>query len=319
MALRGTLTHRKTRRLAKLLNLELWGALGLLEALYHLTAEQAPRGDVGRMSNADIAEELYWGNDPDCLINALIESGVLEVYEDKSIRLWIHDWHIHTDRTVREYLRNHKLTFANGAQPYGNATRKEEGTVLREKALDCVGLRSFVAPEPEPEPEPVPDKTLGGFCNKTPPSSSDETNDNPSTSRVKPSKYTTQELEEHWKTQLDAYPSRGKADRCVAKGKLAYFKLLRDGEEPQTILRGTQGYTAAMKTLGNADTAYVKQLPTFFHNRTWEEYLSGTSPTNGKPKPPHLTPLQIADGCSYVWSENTWKLHTPARDFEVMR
>lgn len=39
MALRGTLTHRKTRRLARLLEVDGPTALGILEALWHVTAE----------------------------------------------------------------------------------------------------------------------------------------------------------------------------------------------------------------------------------------------------------------------------------------
>jgi hypothetical protein len=304
MALRGTLTHRKTRRLAALLKIEMPAALGYMEALWSVAAEQTPCGDIGKLSNQDIADEMFSTIDPDELINAIIGAGLLEKHSIH--RLIIHNWAERTDQTTRRKVARNDWTFVNS---------EKQKLATASNSYPKLVMTSL----PEPEPEPEPDKTLGGFCNKTPPSTSDETNDNPSTSRVKPSKYKQEELEERWKTQLDAYPSRGKADRCIAKGKLAYFKLIKQGENPEAILRGTQGYAAAMKTLGNDGTAYVKQLPTFFNNRTWEEYLVIGSPTNGKPQPPHLTPVQMADGCSYVWSENTWKLYTPSNDFEVMK
>lgn len=300
MALRAVLDHPKFWDLTQKLNKPRYQVLGILETLWQFTGRYTPHGNIGKYSNKQISSWIGWDGDPDELIDALVEAHWVDT--DTEYRLVIHDWNEHADHTTKTALKraNEKTTNKNLLEQCSHSVR----TV-------------FAPPEPVPEPVPEPDKTLGGFCNKTPPSTSDETLDNPSTSRVKPSKYTTQELEALWKVQLASYPSRGKADRCVAKGKLAYFKLLRDGEDPQTILRGTHGYTAAMKTLGNADTAYVKQLPTFFHNRTWEEYLNANTGSNGRPQPPHLTPLQMADGCSYVWSENTWKLFTPSNDFEV--
>jgi hypothetical protein len=54
MALRGTLTHRKIRTLTRILGISPCFALGIVEALWHVTAEQAPAGNIGRMSDADI-------------------------------------------------------------------------------------------------------------------------------------------------------------------------------------------------------------------------------------------------------------------------
>jgi len=61
---REALNHTKMKRLCRRLNLPLWQGVGILETLWQLTAKQAPRGDIGRLSNEDIAIGLdYREND----------------------------------------------------------------------------------------------------------------------------------------------------------------------------------------------------------------------------------------------------------------
>ncbi len=115
MALRGTLTHRKTRRLAKALGIPVPCALGVLEALWHVTGEQAKDGGIGRMSNADLAEEMFWDDDADALVEALTVSGWLE--KNKASRLYIHDWHVHSDDATDSFLARSGTKYANGNIP----------------------------------------------------------------------------------------------------------------------------------------------------------------------------------------------------------
>jgi hypothetical protein len=115
MALRGVLTHRKTRRLAKLLHVDQCAALGILEALWHVTAENQPDGGVGRMKNADIAEEMFCDRDGDELINALVKSGWVD--DNPASRLYVHDWHQHADDTIQSKLIQWTRLFANGEPP----------------------------------------------------------------------------------------------------------------------------------------------------------------------------------------------------------
>ena len=61
---RGTVGHPKLKLLARLLKLPPYAAVGLLESLWHLTAEQHPRGDVGRWRDELIAEGVGWDRDP---------------------------------------------------------------------------------------------------------------------------------------------------------------------------------------------------------------------------------------------------------------
>ena len=55
---RGTPDHPKTLELADRLGLERWGAVGLLECLWHFAAHYAKRGDVGRFSDEAIARAM---------------------------------------------------------------------------------------------------------------------------------------------------------------------------------------------------------------------------------------------------------------------
>lgn len=120
MALRGALTHRKTRRLAKLLDIPLPYALGVVEALWAVTRDRTPRGDIGHMTNQDIADEM-WIDDPaaDALIDALVQSGWLDIHP--TYRLVVHDWSEHADDTTRKRLHRAKLNFADGMPPLRTA------------------------------------------------------------------------------------------------------------------------------------------------------------------------------------------------------
>ena len=133
---RGTPEHPKTKLLAQLLNIEIWGAVGLLELLWHFTAKYAPRGDIGRYSDREIAAALHWqrptgerGVTPECKLS---EALVTAKWVDRCPvnRLVVHDWPEHADQAVTKFLSRHRLSFVR------------TGDSL---------------PEPEPEPMPVPD------------------------------------------------------------------------------------------------------------------------------------------------------------------
>jgi hypothetical protein len=95
MAKRGIITHRKTRRLAIALGIDQTYAVGILESLWQVTAEQAPRGDIGSLTNQDIADEMFCSIEADQLIGALVRSGWLD--EDDQYRLVVHGHAEHCD------------------------------------------------------------------------------------------------------------------------------------------------------------------------------------------------------------------------------
>ena len=107
---RGTPTHPKTKTLAAFLDLPVWGAVGLLESLWHFTATYAKRGDIGRWTNRDIAAGIDWKGNPDELIEALLTSRWLD--KCKQYRLLVHDWSDHADQGVERSEEVKSLGFA---------------------------------------------------------------------------------------------------------------------------------------------------------------------------------------------------------------
>lgn len=126
---RGTLRHMKTKRLARELGVPVMVVAGLLEALWHFTAEQAIRGDIGRWRDEEIADEIGWTETakhfPDAppLIATLVACEFLD--RNDTYRLLIHDWPSHADQSVQKTLKNRGLTFALASDSPSSATAPE--------------------------------------------------------------------------------------------------------------------------------------------------------------------------------------------------
>ncbi len=116
---REAVGHTKMKRLCRNLGIELWQAIGLLDSIWMLTAREAPRGDLGKLSNEDIALAIEYRGDETKMIEALVSSGWLD--RDPIERLVIHDWHEHAEDTVHRRVARARLTFAGGFVP--NLTR----------------------------------------------------------------------------------------------------------------------------------------------------------------------------------------------------
>ena len=116
----NTINHPKVLRLRRRLTLPAWGAVGLLESLWHLTAQHAKDGALGKtFTNEDIANAIGWEGDPDQLIDALVSSGWLDVCEVN--RLVVHDWHDHCPEFVKGNIRRMKKEFASDPNSVGNS------------------------------------------------------------------------------------------------------------------------------------------------------------------------------------------------------
>ncbi len=204
MAIRGTLTHRKTRRLAKLLRIDPCFALGIIEAVWHLTGDQQPDGGIGRLSDEDICDEILYSGDSSQLIAFMVEVGLLD-RTDQPHRLFVHDWHEWADYHVSSKLLKDRKRFANGELPnlskYGKDARAKiiadydgEPPTVREMrttsepaqpAHDAHGAPNALSrarhgrasrPEPEPEPETnvcasgeISDSQISPFVRSSPP------------------------------------------------------------------------------------------------------------------------------------------------------
>jgi hypothetical protein len=103
---RGTIEHPKMTRLAKLLDVERWGAVGIMESLWHFASRHAMQGNIGKWSDEEIASAVAWSGEASVLITALLSAGWLD--RSKRHRLLIHDWKDHADDAVRKTLRNRK-------------------------------------------------------------------------------------------------------------------------------------------------------------------------------------------------------------------
>ncbi len=145
MALRGVLTHRKTRKLARLLGIDPCCAMGILEALWHVTASQFPTGAIGRMGDDEIADQMFSTRDPAVLIGALKEAEWLD--EHPRHRLIVHDWHIHSDNTLDAQLMRRGERYANGAIPRGSKIGKTS-TSGRQSEFDDLIERFYRSPAP---------------------------------------------------------------------------------------------------------------------------------------------------------------------------
>ena len=72
----------KFLKLKRRLRLSRWQAMGLLESIWDCAYSNAREGDIGRLSNEDIAACIEWDDDADELIGALVETGWLDMDGD---------------------------------------------------------------------------------------------------------------------------------------------------------------------------------------------------------------------------------------------
>ena len=140
---RGTPDHPKTRALASALHIPIYSVVGILEMLWHFTADYAPRGDVGRFSDEDIARAVGWHGQASRLVGALQGVGYLEAHPEH--RYIIHDWETHADRAIKQRLERNGLTFVVSTQRANMDARREHMSTLPEPA-----------PEPVHKPAPAP-------------------------------------------------------------------------------------------------------------------------------------------------------------------
>ncbi len=107
---RGTIRHPKLLHLARVLAIEPYCALGLLEALLDWTFDYARAGNVGKFSDGDIAQAIGWQGDPAMLIAALVDTRWLDRCDVH--RLVVHDIADHVPKTWKELMARQHVDFA---------------------------------------------------------------------------------------------------------------------------------------------------------------------------------------------------------------
>jgi hypothetical protein len=130
-------------------------AVGILESLWHFTAEFAPRGDIGRYTNKRIAAGCGWERNPDVLIQALHDAHWIDT--DTTHRLIIHDWHEHADNTTRKRLVRAHECFVGVAE---KVTVKRQTKLATEDKGGCLPI-PIPIPKANTNTIPPPDSQDG--------------------------------------------------------------------------------------------------------------------------------------------------------------
>ncbi|WP_158750256.1 hypothetical protein [Acidobacterium sp. S8] len=133
-------TNTKLKRLCWMLDLPLYVVVGILELLWHMTARERPRGDIGNNhSDEDIALGIDYRNDPTKLIEALVECRLLDRHP--KYRLVVHDWNEHAEDSIDIKLARAVLTYASGHWPRMTRLNKNERKQLEPQFRDKYGSR----------------------------------------------------------------------------------------------------------------------------------------------------------------------------------
>ena len=117
-------SHTKMGRLMRKLKLRRFQAVGLCEMLWHTTAREAPAGDIGKLTNEDIAIALDWNKEPDELMAGFVAAELIKVHP--AFRMVIHDWSEHAEDSVHSKLARAKAYFWNGKAPKITGLRKAD-------------------------------------------------------------------------------------------------------------------------------------------------------------------------------------------------
>jgi hypothetical protein len=182
-----TIDLMKFKRLQRRLGLPLYATVGLLETLWIVTQTNAMQGDIGRLSDDDIAIMLDWSGDATELVEAFVEAGFVDrdgdEYEPgKSWRLLIHDWHEECPNWVKGNLRSRNMGFAiaggystplsdmlkHPAKASSSAQSTPLSGVPKQGAIAKCSGRSAQGPPPpnltQPNPLETPKGSLRGGC-----------------------------------------------------------------------------------------------------------------------------------------------------------
>lgn len=144
----GTELTPKFKKLKRRLGLPLWQVKGLLESLWHVTLSSTPEGDIGRLSNEDIAATIEWDGDEDDLIHTLTETGWID--ESDEYRLVIHDWHVHAPNYLKANFKKWGKSFCTGPSEQGAEQGAEQCAEqgAEQGALDVTHSREPIQSNP---------------------------------------------------------------------------------------------------------------------------------------------------------------------------
>lgn len=147
---RESWAHPKLKLAARDLGISLCHMRGVMGSIWMFTSMSFPRGDIGRMSNEEIAVAIDYDRDPEELVRVLVARRLLD--EHAECRLYVHDFSEHADDTVHYKLARAGLSFMDGAK----SRRVRDGLQRKSTVGDSRRQRIRVGDRP---PTPTPTTT----------------------------------------------------------------------------------------------------------------------------------------------------------------
>lgn len=145
------LGHRKRKRLRMLLGA---GSTDCLLDLWISTAMNHPSGVLSGMDEIDIALEAGWDGDAKKFVDAMLQSGFLELMDDGTYRL--HDWEEHQAYVIKSPSRKAAAQDAARMRWEKDRMRKACGEHADGMPTALPDDANGNAPLPSPSPSPVP-------------------------------------------------------------------------------------------------------------------------------------------------------------------
>lgn len=129
----SVVTHRKTLRLARLLNMDRYAVVGRLVAFWSWSLDNAPKGCLKEIEPDILADVLDYDGKPAELIEALLTAGFLDL--DDQGHWWIHGW----DETMLSYVEGKEK----------NAARMREARARERAERDQAGQQQQQQQQPQ--------------------------------------------------------------------------------------------------------------------------------------------------------------------------
>lgn len=123
---KDTPSKLKFKLLKRKLDRPFYQVVGLLESLWRLTEMNTPDGNIGKLTNEEIAADLEWDGDANALILMLIESRWIDRSEKH--RLVIHDWSDHVPNWLKAIYSREGKSFSNEATESGTKSGTQSDT-----------------------------------------------------------------------------------------------------------------------------------------------------------------------------------------------
>lgn len=294
--------HRKLMRLCAQLGVSRPQAIGHLHLLWWWALDNVgPDGDLGDITDEELAMAAQWDGDPHEFADALTRSGFVDVHEDGS--RWLHDWWDYAGKLLdkrardRERMRQARGSSSSGLSPSRDPSQDKLRDQSQERPATVAGpsqdgsetVRRTQPNPTQPTYPPLPspprggrNPLAGGEEGVSPPpdaalaASEDESPGHRSTgARASPRRPRSPRGDEPYSPDFEAfwevYPRR------VDKGAAwrAWRARMREGHTPDEMLSAARHYAEAVEELG-VEVQYRKHPATFLGpGRPFVEWVSG--------------------------------------------